>query len=153
MSDDNRVSGPGKFAGECSKNFSVAAEKQQGGSLRPCLVPELARFSRELPRCRMLVTAHLCRYGRGPGVGRGLVVGPGRTVGVGLGEEVGVGVAVPAAVAVGVAVAVAVDVGVADAAAVAVAVAVAVALAVAVGVGVGDPPPLTAAKISTRPQP
>jgi hypothetical protein len=66
---------------------------------------------------------------------------------------VGVGVADPAAVAVAVAV------GVADAAAVAVAVAVAVALgaavavAVAEGVGVGEPPPLTAAKISIRPQP
>jgi hypothetical protein len=52
---------------------------------------------------------------------------------------VAVGVADPAAVAVAVAV------GVADAAA--------VAVAVAEGVGVGEPPPLTAAKISIRPQP
>jgi hypothetical protein len=71
-------------------------------------------------------------YGRGRGVGRGLAVGPPLGVGVGRG------------VAVGEAVAVAVGVAVGDA--------VAVAVGVAVGVGVGVPP-LTAAKISTRPQP
>jgi len=69
-------------------------------------------------------------------VGRGLADGP--DLGVGVGR----GVAVADAVAVGLGVGVAV----------AVAVGVAVAVAVAVGVGVGDPP-LTAAKISTRPQP
>ena len=61
-------------------------------------------------------------------MGRGLADGP--DLGVGVGR----GVAVAEAVAVGL------DVG------------VAVAVGVAVGVGVGDPP-LTAAKISTRPQP
>src|SRR5262245_57783261 len=64
-------------------------------------------------------------YGRGKGVGRGRVDGPGLAVGVGRGVPVGDAVAV----------------------------AVGVAVAVAVGVGVGVPPPLTAAKISTRPQP
>ena len=85
-------------------------------------------------------------YRRDGDVGRGL--------GVGWGLPVGVGVAVAVAVAVGVAVAVAVGVAVAAAVAVAVAVGVAVAtaVAVAVGVGVGDPL-LTAARISTRPQP
>jgi hypothetical protein len=40
-----------------SKNFRVAAEKQQGGSLPPSLVAELARFSRELPLYRTLTFA------------------------------------------------------------------------------------------------
>ena len=66
-------------------------------------------------------------YGRGGGVGRGLTDGPPLGVGVVRGEAVAVAVAVAVGVAVGV--------------------------AVAVGVGVGVPPPLTAAKISTRPQP
>ena len=66
-------------------------------------------------------------YGRGGTVGRGLADGP--ALGVGVGRGVTVGDAVAVAVAVG------------------------VAVAVAVGVGVGVPPPLTAAKISTRPQP
>jgi hypothetical protein len=70
-------------------------------------------------------------HGRGCGVGRGL--------GVALG---GVGVGVPdGGVAVGVAVGVTLGVG------------VVVGVAVAVGVGVGEPPPWTAARISTRPQP
>jgi len=70
-------------------------------------------------------------YGRGTGVGRGLTdgatlgVGDGLTVAVGDGDAVTVGLGVAVAVAVG----------------------------VAVGVGVGVPPPATAAKISTRPQP
>ncbi|HVI77832.1 MAG TPA: hypothetical protein VM715_06655 [Candidatus Acidoferrum sp.] len=72
-------------------------------------------------------------YGLGRGEGRGLA--DGATLGVNVGCGVGVSDAV--AVAVGVAVAVA----------------VAVAVGVAVGVGVGVPPPETAAKISTRPQP
>jgi len=67
-----------------------------------------------------------------------------------MGLPAGDGVGVNAAVAVGVADAACVAVGVA----VDVAVAVAVAVAVDVGVGVGvDPPLLTAAKISIRPQP
>jgi len=66
---------------------------------------------------------------------------------------VAVAVGVTLAVDVAVAVAVAVGVTVAVLVAVAVAVAVGVALGEAVGVGVGDPPPLTAARISTRPQP
>ena len=77
-------------------------------------------------------------YGLGRGVGRG------RDVGAGLGVVLGV----PVGVAVGVGVRVAVAVAVA----VAVGVAVAVAVAVAVGVGLGEPP-LTAAKMSNRPQP
>jgi hypothetical protein len=68
-------------------------------------------------------------YGLGGGVGRGLT--DGATLGVGVGRGVGVS----------------------DAVAVGLAVAVAVAVGVAVGVGVGVPPPSTAAKISTRPQP
>ena len=68
-------------------------------------------------------------YGLGKGVGRGLA--DGAVLGVGVGR----GVAVADAVAVGLVVGVAVAVG------------------VAVGVGVGVPPPATAARISTRPQP
>ena len=77
-------------------------------------------------------------YGLGRGVGRGRAVGAG--LGVVLGVPVGVAVGVGVRVAVAVAVAVAVGV------------AVAVAVAVAVGVGLGEPP-LTAAKMSNRPQP
>jgi len=72
-------------------------------------------------------------YGRGAGVGPGLIDGPGRAVGDGL----GVGVAVALTVAVGVAV------GVAVAVAVAVAVGVGVGVVVAVAVGVGVAPPVT----------
>ena len=72
-------------------------------------------------------------YGRGAGVGRGLLTGLGLAVGEGLGVDVGV------AVAAAVAVAVAAGVAVAIAVAVAVAVGVAVAVAVGVGVGVGVP--------------
>jgi hypothetical protein len=70
----------------------------------------------------------LCFYGLGAGVGRGLGIGPDLGVGVGRGVVVAEGVAVAVGVAVG------------------------VAVAVGLGVGVG-PPPLTAAKISTLPQP
>ena len=77
----------------------------------------------------------LLGYGRGAGVGRGLINGPGRAVGDGL----GVGVAVALTVAVGVAVGVAVAVAVAVAVGVAVAVAVGVGVGVTLGVGVGPP--------------
>ena len=60
-------------------------------------------------------------------MGRGLTVGADLGVGVGRGVTVGDAVTVAVGVAVGV--------------------------TVAVGVGVGVPPPPTAAKISTRPQP
>ena len=156
LRDKNPVSVLESPASDRSKNFSGA--RRNAAELKPASPfggGPREIFSR-VPRCETLMTAHLCHYGRGTGVGRGrtdgacLGVAVGRTVDV----AVAVGVAVPAAVAVAVAVAVAL--GVADAAAVAVAVGVAdaaaVAVAVAEGVGVGDLL-LTAARISTRPQP
>ena len=84
------------------------------------------------PRSSSLPTS--CRYGRGAGVGRGLVGGLGLTVGVGRGVvvAVAVGVGVKRGVAVGVEVVVGVGVEVG--------VKVAVAVGVLVGVGVGVSP-------------
>src|SRR5882757_7714673 len=105
------------------------------------LPPIVRHFSRAYPFPREEKTSAqqggLLGYGRGAGVGRGLIDGPGRAVGDGLGVGVAVALTVAVGVAVGVAVVVAVAVAVGVAVAVAVGVGVTVAVAVAVGVGVG----------------
>src|SRR6266568_2249173 len=107
-----------------AQNFGVASCRRNRWLSRRTATPFLNGVGQSTNR------SEIPPYGLGRGVGRG------RDVGAGLGVVLGV----PVGVAVGVGVRVAV------------AVAVAVAVGVAVGVGLGEPP-LTAAKISNRPQP
>ena len=109
---------------EIAKNSGVASCRGNRRLSKRTAAPFLNGVGRSTDR------SEIPPYGLGRDVGRGRGCGVGLTVGPGVIVAVGVAVGVGVRVAVG----------------------VAVAVAVAVGVGVGEPP-LTAAKMSNRPQP